>query len=87
MSLSQYSCVICNKNFSNQTMLTVHKRNSQHRYMKEVHNLMLQVNELEKKNSILIKENRELEKLLDESTDALFMYEMKLNGSLNYIPK
>ena len=87
MSLSQYSCGICNKNFSNQTMLTVHKRNLQHRYMKEVHNLMLKVNELEKKNTLLIKENIELEKLLDESTDALFMYEMKLNGSLNYIPK
>jgi len=55
--------------------------------MKELHNLMLRVNELEKKNTLLIKENRELEKLLDESTDALFMYEMKLNGSLNYIPK
>jgi hypothetical protein len=50
--------------------------------MKEVHNLMLRVNELEKKNTLLIKENHELEKLLDESTDALFMYEMKLNGSI-----
>lgn len=87
MEASQFSCVICNKNFSNQTMLLVHKRGGRHRYVKEVHNLMLKVNELEKKNSLLVKENLELEKLLDESTDALFMYEMKLNGSLNYIPK
>ena len=84
---SQLSCGICNKNFTNLTLLTVHKRSSLHRHTKELHNLMLKVNELEKKNSLLVKENSELERLLDESVDALFMYEMKLNGSQNYIPK
>ena len=84
---SQFSCGICNKNFTNLTLLTVHKRSSLHRHTKELYNLMLKVNELEKKNSLLVKENSELERLLDESVDALFMYEMKLNGSPNYIPK
>ena len=87
MNVSQFSCMICNKQYSNQSMLTFHKRSSQHRNKKEVQNLMAQISEFEKKNSILEKENIELRNLVNESTDAIFMYEMRINGSNKNIPK
>ena len=64
-------CQLCKKEYSNKKDLSKHKNSSVHRYNKEIYNLKNTIKTLEERN-------KELEKIVDESTDAIFMYEMKL---------
>ena len=73
-------CLICNKNFENEIILKSHIKNGSHRHTKELNDL---------KNYIKVLEERikELEAMVDEGIDALFVYEMKLNKISSSIPK
>jgi cytoplasmic iron level regulating protein YaaA (DUF328/UPF0246 family) len=73
-------CHICDTKYENRMSFLNHKKNSSHRKNKEIM-------ELNERIMMLEKRNYDLEKMVNEGIDAIFMYEMKLYKLLNTTQK
>ena len=74
MPSKPYYCNLCDKHFDNEPKLIFHIKNAAHKYKKEIADLQNRI-------KILEEINIDLEKKVNEGIDALFIYEMKLNGA------
>lgn len=79
-NINKVYCSVCNKYYDNEVIMRSHIKNGSHRNNKELNDLKNYIKLLEERN-------RELEKMVDESSDALFVYEMKVNNTLLFTPK